>query len=240
MRLYGNIFYNRLSPGLSEEELFYSNLDLTGKTVIDAGAHIGIHAYLFAKTAKKVLAFEPNPQSFGFLERNVRLNGLKNVALTQAGLSDAIGKAEYVADKFVSAKGTFKKNSQAIIKEKSNHIVIADARLTTVDEVRKSAGRIDFIKIDTEGHEPGVIGGMRETIKIDRPDIYFEIHGATQELKEADFEMIRGQLVPSGYAVHKLKSGMRNVTDGDPETSGGYVAFAEPRDYLEKALLPFR
>ena len=39
------------------------------------------------------------------------------------------------------------------------------------------AERLDFIKIDVEGHEPSVIAGGHETLRRFRPSILMEIHG---------------------------------------------------------------
>jgi hypothetical protein len=50
--LYGNLFYNRRPEELYEEELFYKNIDLKDKIIIEAGAHIGIYTMFFFKTSR--------------------------------------------------------------------------------------------------------------------------------------------------------------------------------------------
>lgn len=189
MRIYGNFFYNRLPKRLTAEEIFYSGLNLSEKTVVEAGTYIGIFTYLFAQTANRVIGFEPNPATFAMAKRNVEANGLENVALINAGLSDQSGKAEYVAERFMSARGTFKKDKHAAFRNNTRHIVQATASLLTADEALQGT-RVDFVKIDTEGYEPMVLGGMSETLARYKPDIYFEVHGLDDNQKTADLRKI--------------------------------------------------
>jgi len=238
MRIYGNFFYNRLPVEFQEEELFYSGLDLSGKTVLEAGTHIGVFTYLFAQTADRVIAFEPNPRTYAMVKRNVSANHLTNVRLVNAGLSDHSGEAKYVAEKFVSGRGTFKTDKHERIKGKTKHVVETMARLTTVDE--EAAGlHIDFVKIDTEGYEPMVLGGMTETVQRCQPDIYFEIHGLNDTQQSDDF-LKMFEMLP-GYRILKLVHGLPIATpDSGLRPGGGYIAFVQERDYLSEALKAFR
>ena len=79
IRLYGNLFYNRRSKELYDEEIFYKNLYLKDKVIIEAGAYIGIYTMFFATKINHgtILAFEPNPVSFYFLNKNLRLHPVK-------------------------------------------------------------------------------------------------------------------------------------------------------------------
>ncbi len=237
MRLYGNIFYNRLPAKLKAEEVFYAGLDLTGKTVVEAGAHIGLFTYLFAQTADRVVAFEPNPQTFKTASRNVRINKLSNVELINAGLSSESGKANYVAERFVSARGSLKEDIQSTIKDRSPDVLQAEVELLSVDEVMQGLP-VDFVKIDTEGFETQVLSGMGETINRCRPDIYFEVHGVTDEDKSSDLRSILGTLKPAGYEVHHLSEGLP-AADFD-KARGGYIAYVNMTEYLEAALRPFK
>jgi FkbM family methyltransferase len=237
MRLYGNVFYNRLPAEFREEEKFYSGLDLTGKTVVEAGAHIGVFTYLFSQTADSVVAFEPNPETFKTAARNVRVNGLSNVRLINAGLSSGAGKANYVAERFVSARGSLKEDIQSGIRDRSRHLVQAEVELLSVDEVMRDSP-VDFVKIDTEGFETMVLSGMGDTIKRYKPDIYFEVHGVTDEDKAADLRAIQDVLSPAGYEIRRLSSGLPAADPGSAK--GGYIAFVEMTAYLDAALQPFQ
>ena len=62
-----------------------------GNVCVDIGAHIGYNALLMARlTGKdgKVVAFEPVPENFKMLEKNVTLNALTNVQLEPLAVND--------------------------------------------------------------------------------------------------------------------------------------------------------
>lgn len=237
MRLYGRYFYNRLPAEFSDEELFYSGLDLSGKTVVEAGAHIGLFTYLFSQTAKSVVAFEPNPETFKTASRNLRANRVSNVELINAGLASASGTSNYVAERYVSARGSLKKDIQETLRERSDHLVQAEVQLLAIDEVMRGKP-VNFVKIDTEGYETMVLGGMRGTIERCRPDIYFEVHGVTDQDKADDLRTIVDFLQPAGYEILHLSRGLPPADIATPR--GGYVASVWMTDYLANALQPFR
>ncbi len=73
------------------------NLIKPGQTVIDVGANIGYYNTLqFAKlvgpTVSRVYAFEPDPDNFALLRKNVAQNGYANVVCIQKAVSDQTSK----------------------------------------------------------------------------------------------------------------------------------------------------
>ena len=67
-----------------------------GMVVIDIGANVGYYTLLAAEKVGghgKVFAFEPEPSRYALLEKNVRINGLKNVILVQQAVSNKTGTA---------------------------------------------------------------------------------------------------------------------------------------------------
>lgn len=231
MRLYGNLFYNRRRDNLNDEEFFYQNLDLENKVVIDGGAHIGIFTMLFARKVHngKVLAFEPNPISFSFLRKNVFENSLQNVIAINAGLSNKMGKLSLVSDRYNTAKGTLKIDKQELLKARRKRIVEVTVPVMTVDEAvdNYALGRVDFVKIDTEGFEPYVIEGMTTALEKSKPIIYFEIHGLSEKQKKDDLKRIWSFIKSYDYHLVRLTRDIPRVTNDNMSEfgGGGYVAF---------------
>ncbi|MGH8164650.1 MAG: FkbM family methyltransferase, partial [Rhodanobacteraceae bacterium] len=65
-----------------------------GMTVVDVGANIGYYTLLFSKLAGdkgRVYAFEPEPQNFALLERNLTRNHRANVTIFNEAASDQSG-----------------------------------------------------------------------------------------------------------------------------------------------------
>ena len=69
-----------------------------GDTVIDIGAHVGFFSVFAARKAKRgrVYSFEPAPQNFALLQKNVALNGIKNIVLHQAAVSRSRGEKDFI------------------------------------------------------------------------------------------------------------------------------------------------
>ena len=63
------------------EEQYLASLVKAGDTVIDVGANIGTVALAFAKkiqTTGSVIAFEPHPNVFSYMNDNITLNNANN------------------------------------------------------------------------------------------------------------------------------------------------------------------
>ena len=84
------------ASGNTNERMRMRNLDCLGETVVDMFAGIGYFTLPLAKFsgARRVFACEKNPESYGFLVRNVRDNGLSGVVIPILGDNrDLPGKA---------------------------------------------------------------------------------------------------------------------------------------------------
>lgn len=131
-----------------------------GEIVIDVGAHIGLYTLRAARDvgAKgKVIAVEPDPQSFLILKENIATNHLENVIVVNAALSDTSGQKPFYAATDPSLSG-FQLQPEARIREVKN------IRTMTLDELLQGSGvtRVDWMKIDVEGAELKVLeGGKR-------------------------------------------------------------------------------
>ena len=64
---------------------------LQGGVFVDAGASIGFTAIRAARRADRVVAIEPHPVRFAYLERNVKLNGLTNITCFNCALGSSDG-----------------------------------------------------------------------------------------------------------------------------------------------------
>ena len=88
------------SSGNIDERIRMANLDAGGETVVDMFAGIGYFTLPLAKHAgARVLAYEKNPTAYGYLERNIALNGLES--RVKSFLGDNRNAQEGVADRVV-------------------------------------------------------------------------------------------------------------------------------------------
>jgi FkbM family methyltransferase len=128
-----------------------------GDVVIDIGAHIGYYTLLLAKLVGpkgKVFAFEPNPENFKVLKKNIELNGYKNVVLEQKGISNKNTKTKFYFSKVNTGDGRVYK----ITGEERESCEVELIRLD--DYFRKKRLSPSFFKIDIQGFEPAAFEGM--------------------------------------------------------------------------------
>lgn len=89
-----------LTPGRSwgERELAALAPYVTAEAaVLVVGAHVGTLAVPLARTARRVVAIEPNPEVFRLLTANLSLNGITNCAAVAVAASDRDEEIEFLA-----------------------------------------------------------------------------------------------------------------------------------------------
>jgi FkbM family methyltransferase len=80
-----------LYPYVVEMTNFFKQNIKKGDVVLDLGAHIGYFTCLFAQLvgeSGKVFSFEPAPNNFKLLKKNVEVNGYKHVVIEQKAVSN--------------------------------------------------------------------------------------------------------------------------------------------------------
>ena len=176
--------------GLYEKDKLTVLMDiLTGMdkaVVLDIGANIGNHTLAFATCASQVHAFEPVPETFRILQRNITRNHLPNVQAWNLALSDRQEKISI----YLGKPGNMGMSSMEQ-KESSG----AQVEITSVAGdgflEKHDINRVDFMKIDVEGHEYFVILGLMETIRQCTPVITLEWNDSAAIKRFADSPAFR-------------------------------------------------
>lgn len=140
-----------------EAELFKKEVK-KGMTVLDIGAHIGYYTLLAANLVGengRVYAFEPHPHNFAVLEKNVRINGYKNVVLVQKAVSS---KSEHI-NLYLSEWGT----GHSLSNQVGKRSIVVEA--VPLDEFLGNDYKVDVIKIDIEGAEMLALLGADRLIR---------------------------------------------------------------------------
>ncbi len=168
----------QVRPRTNDIDLFVHHEPLTaswfqvrpGDVVVDVGAHIGRYTLPAARFASRVISLEPDPENFALLEANVRLNGFRNVTLLRIAASDRAGSSSLQRATGPN-RGTSSLRPPEDEPGDSTRIgetvtVLCD----TLDHILEPFGldRIDWLKIDVEGHERQVLAGARKTLALAR------------------------------------------------------------------------
>ena len=156
-------------------------------TVVDVGAQYGDYAILCAGyyKVKKVYCFEPLKLNFKEIEKNIKLNKLKNISAYNVALGseNKMIKITYNGDMAGIGGGRTQKTY-----------------LKTLDSYRLKP---TILKIDVEGFEMDVLRGAIKTISKSHPKIIIETH--TSKLRKEVLSFL-------GSIGYKVKHYGRSVT----------------------------
>ena len=158
------------------------------RVILDVGANIGCTALLFASLARRVIAFEPSPSTFAFLQANIGRAGVTNIVAQNFGLGAQSGAQLLTFAPSNRAGGFISDRMRA----SSGHTV-EEIFIQTMDQAVKSLAlpEVDFIKIDVEGFEGHVLRGATQTLAASRPPVVLELNhwclNAFQRVSIPDF-----------------------------------------------------
>ncbi len=116
------------------------------RRVLDVGANIGLHSIILNKCGFEVRAYEPDPQHFEILQRNLALNDCSNVRAFNAAVSSKAGEMEFVR---VLGNTT----ASHLAGSKANPYGDLERFAVKVEGIEPLVTWADLIKIDVEGHE---------------------------------------------------------------------------------------
>ncbi len=157
----------------------------TGKTaplIIDAGSNIGV-ATIFFKSIyprAKICCFEPDPNSFALLKKNVLNNCLRDITLVNAALAGQPGIVDFYGH--IDSETPYSCGN-SIIKSWGEQRSIYDLNYLNKNKTQVSAVQlsnyineeIDFLKLDVEGAERQVIDELGDKLNLIK-NIAMEIH----------------------------------------------------------------
>ena len=203
----------------------FKQLVSSASCFLDIGSNLGLYA-LLAKTYQpdiRVLAFEPLPAAYSFLQQNLVLNGMDDVQAFPIALSDESGTATFHAPfnpKFgylkahLGGTGSLDPDASSVNR---NVVNVPTARLDDL-LMTDNDNAVDLIKLDTEGTEHMVLDGATSTIRRLQPAILSEVlpgrieASLDQRLKELDYRAFA--IMESGIvAVSSLLNDRRPVND---------------------------
>jgi FkbM family methyltransferase len=165
-----------------------------GATVVDVGANLGYFALVAARAtgeSGKVIALEPSPVSYRLLLENVQLNKATNVYTRIEAAGDRPGEAAL----YLFREANW--NSLLDLDEGALGSVIVP--VLALDDLLAQEQRVDLVRMDVEGYEGRVLGGMRRVLQEKKPLIVAEIHalsapedfaGFFRILSDFDYEIL--------------------------------------------------
>ncbi len=140
---------------------YYFNTNKSKPVIIDCGSHIGMSVVYF-KTIypnAKIICFEPDNYTCSILKNNIETNGLLDVEINNVAVMKFNGLTEFYTvenNKSDVAMSTIKER----VKNEKKNTVKAKKLSQYINE------EIDFLKIDIEGAEYGVLEELKSSGKL--------------------------------------------------------------------------
>lgn len=192
-----------------QESPFVRALVGPGMKLIDIGANFGVYALALGGCvgeAGRVWAFEPTPRVAAALRRSCAENGYAQVEVIEAAVAERSGRA-----RLLDRGGA---ELQQIIFDDEATAGAGQVAVTCLDEWAGAAGwpPIDFIKIDAEGQEAGIVRGGQNFFATQSPLVMAEYLNG----EERNDEMIRA-FAALGYAAWRLVPGLQLLAPVAPD-----------------------
>jgi FkbM family methyltransferase len=143
-------------------------------SIVDIGANIGYHTLYFSDIVDEncgiVYAFEPQPQNYNLLIKNIKNNNKNNVIIYNLACSDCECESK-IAQVSLDSQNTNMGDFTL------NHNIMSDnfykVKCVRLDDILKDT--IDIIKIDVQGWEQNVLNGSQNIISNYKPLLIIEI-----------------------------------------------------------------
>jgi FkbM family methyltransferase len=135
-----------------------------GMSVVDIGAHVGYYTLLAARLVGpdgRVYAFEPNPEVYEILVRNIEVNGYHGIVRT---IPKAVSNRRRIVKLYIAWEDS---GEASLYLSKSAGKRYVEVETLVLDEFLAAEGwpKVGLVKVDVEGAELEVLEGMRETAR---------------------------------------------------------------------------
>ena len=218
-----------------ETALFRSEIG-EGDVVVDVGANVGYYTLIAAQKVGKtgqVWAFEPDPDSFELLRRNVELNGYDNVQLVPKALGAKPGTLRLY--RHPTNRGDHRIYDPGDTRE------AVQVAVTTLDQYFATRDRVDLIKIDTQGAECTILAGAGQTLQR-HDDVRLIMEYTPQYIRQmgADPAACLSGLDELGFAFYEILEFAQNKAVVKTDLDTLRARYPESKDDYTNLFLPSR
>ena len=183
-----------------------------GSTMLDVGANIGYYVLLERQIIGedgKIVALEPSPTNFSLLKKNIELHRYNNIELRQ----QAVSNRDEVREFFIAEESNLNSFHLEHLNRSATHKESILVEVKSIRSITDEIGRIDYMRMDIEGHELEVLQDVIELGNAGKhlPNIIFEVHNRTYS-KDRDIVSVLEQLINRGYTIPYVSSSTKRGT----------------------------
>jgi FkbM family methyltransferase len=204
--------------------------------ILDVGANIGFWSVPLARALKesgRLHCFEPVASNFRLLTANVERNCVAAIAhVHQFGLSDRSSKVQIsLREDFVGGSETG--NAAIVIDGDDARFQCVEVEVRPLDDLFDSLAldRLDFMKVDIEGHEHRFLTGAARTIARFRPVLLMELNDHYYERQGLDpTALFQDWVAEHSYVAAFRRANRWRVDDLSNRRRGTNDVFFFPRE----------
>lgn len=228
----GRWFFPRYDGWIHEPKTteLLARLSQEAENIIDVGANLGWFSCIAASISDgTVHAFEMDEDNLHLLNTNITLNGLQNVSVNHAAVTNSKGHVSYWKEP--GSAGV----THSFVRENEGKQERVQVEATSLDRYTEDhCQSVELIKIDAEGAAQKVLEGGEQTIREFRPHILLEVHPSPLASLNTSPRKVLSAL-PDTYRIYRVENfrgggelGKQpiNLSTFDPDQIS--VLYAEP------------
>lgn len=182
---------------------YIANTIKPGWRCIDVGANLGYFSVVMAAISERpVQAWEPQRKLAGLIRGTSILNGM-NIEVQQCAASDSDGHTRLTTHPIEGAGVLCGSGNVSTQVEDPFDDSVCVIETKTIDSTAFAQSPVNFIKIDAEGHEPQVWGGMSNLRKISH-DLRILLEWSPKAY--SDKSKFMSDIVSEGWKLHTIDS----------------------------------
>jgi FkbM family methyltransferase len=170
-----------------------------GDTVIDVGANVGffsIQAAARVGPTGSVVAFEPHPETFAQLQRNVAASGMRNIRARQAAVTSRSGSAVL----FFGDTPIYSSLFRSVDAQPRDASSVEVPTTTLADIMRdEDMEHCQYLKMDCEGGEYAICESLSPEVAGRIAQITLELHSVPGR----DPSTLERSLANLGFQLHR-------------------------------------
>jgi FkbM family methyltransferase len=217
-----NIFFHKCYYYEKFETFLWLELTEKANIIFDIGANVGYYSLLAAGNKKAgIYSFEPITATFEKLEKNKDLNRFRNINCFKKVVSNKPGTIKmFLGDEL-------NRGMSSIVKSETMSNEFEEAEAIVLDEFcsSHSIGKVDLVKIDVEGSEMLVLGGMNKILENSKPFLMIEVLNETLGKFGFSIVDIYRFLDQKGYRPYRITGNKEVQKIHEPEEQMGLVLF---------------
>lgn len=200
-----------------EADVFKSLLK-KGMRVADIGANLGYYTLMAAKAVGRqgqVFAFEPEPENFSLLARNIQANNFQNVETVNLAVTNKVGQEKlFFSDEHRGDHRIYDPG------DKRKTLTVSS---TSLDSFFQDNLRLDVIKIDVEGAEGIVFAGMKKIIEANpHLTIFIEFWPKALSMAGTSPQKLLAMIDEQGFSIYVIDEKKKKVRKTVPQEVLGF------------------